>query len=192
MKTSFFASGVLAGAGLAYFLDPDRGPRRRALLRDQAVRARHKLADAAGATARDVTHRAQGLAADTRARLQRSTPPDDLLALRVRAKLGRYSSHPRAITATAREGIVTLEGPILSSEVEGLTRAVRRLRGVREIDNRLEVHESVGNHPALQGGVARPGERMEFLQERWAPAARMWARAAGIAAAAYALKRLVA
>lgn len=192
MKNWFFASGVLAGAGLAYFLDPDRGTRRRAVARDQAVRAGHKAADAAGATARDAAHRAQGLAAETRARFDRAAPPDDVLAERVRAKLGRYSSHPRAITVTANNGVVTLEGPILASEVQGSIRAVRRLRGVRDVENRFEVHEVAGYHPALQGGVPRPGERIEFFQNNWGPAARLCAGAAGIAAAAYALKRLVA
>jgi len=190
MKTWLFTSGAIAGAGLAYFLDPDRGARRRALVRDQTVRAGHKAADAAGATARDVRHRAQGLAAETRAMFDRSTPPDDVLMERARAKLGRYSSHPRAISVTARDGVVTLEGPILASEMQGLLRAVRGLRGVRDVENRLDAHETAGNHPALQGGVPRPGERIEFLQERWGPAARLCAGAAGVAAAAWALRRL--
>jgi hypothetical protein len=192
MKNWAFTSGILAGAGLAYLFDPDRGARRRALVRDKVVRAGHKAADATGATARDVRHRAQGFAAETRALLDRGTPPDEILTDRVRAKLGRYSSHPRAITVTASEGVVTLAGPILASEAPGLVRAVRKLRGVTDVDDRLEAHETAGNHPALQGGVPRPGERMELLQENWAPAARFCVGAAGIAAAAYALKRLVA
>jgi BON domain len=190
MRSWSFTSGVLAGAGLAYFLDPNRGARRRALVRDRAVRAGNKVADAAGATARDVAHRAQGVAAETRALLHRDTPPDDVLGARVRAKLGRYSSHPRAITVTGRDGVVTLEGPILASEAQGLMRAVCRIRGVTDVENRLEVHDEPGDHPALQGGVPRPGERLEFFQQNWAPAARLCAGAAGIAAAAYALRRL--
>lgn len=190
MKTWMYASGVLTGAGLAFLFDPERGARRRALARDQAVRIGRKTADAAGATARDVRHRAQGIAAETRARLRSDAPSDETLAERVRAKLGRYSSHPRAITVIARDGVVALEGPILASEVQGLVRAVRSLRGVREVENRLEAHETPGNHPSLQGGVERPGERVEFLQASWSPAARLVAGAASIAAAAYALKRL--
>ena len=54
-------SGAGMGALLMYFLDPDRGRRRRAMVQDQATKARRKLSDAADATARDVRHRGSGL-----------------------------------------------------------------------------------------------------------------------------------
>ncbi len=57
-------SGLSVGAGLMYLLDPDRGRRRRTLLRDQAVRTVNRVGDFLDATARDVSHRAQGLAAE--------------------------------------------------------------------------------------------------------------------------------
>jgi hypothetical protein len=56
--------GMAAGAALMYFLDPDRGRRRRALLRDQAVGLSNDLGDAATGTARDLRNRAQGLVAE--------------------------------------------------------------------------------------------------------------------------------
>jgi hypothetical protein len=45
------------GAGLMYLFDPDRGKRRRALLRNKAEHARRIAVDAAGKTRCDVRNR---------------------------------------------------------------------------------------------------------------------------------------
>ena len=42
------------GAGLMYLLDPDRGRRRRARVRDRATRAVNRIGGAIDATSRDV------------------------------------------------------------------------------------------------------------------------------------------
>jgi hypothetical protein len=55
-------AGVGLGAGLMYLLDPRMGRRRRALVRDKAVRLAHEAQDAAEVVARDMRNRAQGLA----------------------------------------------------------------------------------------------------------------------------------
>lgn len=57
--------GVGLGAALMYLLDPERGRRRRALLRDKLVSASNKTADVASKTARDLRNRTQGLIAET-------------------------------------------------------------------------------------------------------------------------------
>ncbi|OGA74427.1 MAG: hypothetical protein A3G81_14405 [Betaproteobacteria bacterium RIFCSPLOWO2_12_FULL_65_14] len=49
-----------------YLLDPEQGRRRRALLRDQLVHAKRVLSERAGSKARDLSNRAQGLAAEAR------------------------------------------------------------------------------------------------------------------------------
>jgi hypothetical protein len=56
--------GVAAGAALMYFFDPDRGRRRRALLRDKAVGMSNDLGEAATGAARDLRNRAQGVVAE--------------------------------------------------------------------------------------------------------------------------------
>jgi hypothetical protein len=56
--------GMAAGAALMYFLDPDRGGRRRALLRDKAVGLSNDLGEAATGAARDLRNRAQGVVAE--------------------------------------------------------------------------------------------------------------------------------
>lgn len=65
-------TGAGVGAGLMYLLDPLEGDRRRALVRDKVVHLLNTASDAAGVTARDVAHRARGLAAEARARCCRS------------------------------------------------------------------------------------------------------------------------
>src|SRR5205823_10004365 len=97
------------------------------------------------------------------------------LVERVRAKMGRVVSHPRAIRVTARGGRVTLMGPILAGEVAPLLACASRIHGVHELENRLEVHTDAGDHPALQGGVPRPGSQSERAQEHWPPAVALTA-----------------
>ncbi len=53
--------GVGAGLGLMYLLDPDRGARRRALIRDKAVGLKNDITQMAEAKATDMRNRAQGL-----------------------------------------------------------------------------------------------------------------------------------
>jgi hypothetical protein len=160
--------GVGAGvAGLMYFLDPDGGRRRRALLRDRVAHASHVLSDATGATGRDISHRAAGVAARFRS-ADRGPVDDRVLEERVRAQLGRVCSHPRAIDVSASEGMVTLRGPILESEAHRVCRSIERVSGVRGIWDELQPHAEPGNIPALQGGsTPRP-----LWQRSWSPAAR--------------------
>ncbi len=157
MNTGNLLVGAGLGAALAYMLDPDTGNRRRALLRDQLVRARRKTRDGLDATARDVANRSRGVAAATRARLRSEHVDDDTLLERVRSKLGRASSHPRAIDVHVEDGNVTLRGPILAGEVTHVLATVSNVRGVRAVTNELETHDASDNIPSLQGegGIAR-------------------------------------
>src|SRR5438105_11552423 len=135
-----------AGALAMYFLDPQGGRRRRARTRDKLEREQRRLHDAYDVTARDARHRMEGLQAMSRRLLHRGERvPDQTLVGRVRAVLGRYCSHPHAIAASVGDGEVTLAGPILAFEAPGLLRAVKRVPGVRGVDNRLELHQEPGH-----------------------------------------------
>jgi len=180
---------MTVGGALMYLLDPDRGRRRRALVRDQIESFRRRAADAVEATARDARNRAYGLAAEARAALERGPVPEHVLAQRVREKLGHWVSHPRAIRVSAEGGCVRLEGPILADEVEGLLAAVRRMRGVEHVQNALDVHARGDGFAALQGGTPPRGERSAPFQDRWAPALRGLGGAAGVALALAGLRR---
>ncbi len=172
-------TGAGLGAGLMYLLDPERGDRRRALIRDQVVRVLNKTGDAAGVTARDIRHRTRGLVAEWRGRLAEGPVGDEVLVERVRSRLGRVVSHPRAIEVTARDGRVTLSGPILAREEGRLLAEVRRVRGVQAVEGRLERHERAEGVSALQGGVERPGQRSAVMQEVWSPSTRLLVGTAG-------------
>lgn len=181
------AAGI--GAALMYFLDPSRGRRRRAVVRDQMMHAVRKGEHGLEATVNDLSNRAHGLAAETRNMFTSDDPTDDVLVARVRSELGRVCSHPRAVIVTASNGTVTLSGPVLEREIDNVLAATRGVRGVSDVDNRLEVHSDPGNVPSLQGGVERPGTRMEIMQEHWTPAARLLLGTGAAALAGYGLTR---
>ena len=181
--------GIGLGAALMYVLDPDRGRRRRALVRDKLASAANSVPDAVGATARDLSNRARGLAAEAGSLFSSEEVSDEVLVARVRSKMGRVVSHPHSVEVTASQGRVSLSGPVLAHEVDDLLACVSKVAGVVEVDNQLEVHKEAGGVPGLQGGGRRPGDRFELVQENWSPAARVLAGAAGGALAAYGLSR---
>ncbi len=146
------AQGLLLGAALQYLFDPNRGARRRGLARDRLIRARHRLTDRLGATARDLGNRAYGTASSMRSRFNRGEVSDIVLMERVRSALGRAASHPGSITVTADAGRVMLSGWILTHELEPLLERVAGVRGVREVVNRLEPHSSPGKTAGLHDG----------------------------------------
>jgi uncharacterized membrane protein len=174
-------TGIGVGAGLTYFLDPDGGARRRARVRDTLTHTATLTGRAIATTGRDTLHRTSGTAASLRSLLRREEVEDEVLAERVRAKLGRLVSHPHAIRVTASNGIVTLAGPILTREAHGLLRAARHVRRVRDVIDQLEYHDRPESIPSLQGGRVPPGERLDVLQTNWAPATRIVVGAAGAA-----------
>jgi hypothetical protein len=178
-RLSNFFTGATIGAGIAYFFDPVAGNRRRAMVRDQFVHALNQTADAADVTWRDLQNRASGLMAEMRACLSADEADDEVLVHRVRSKIGRYTSHPSAVEVSARDGVVRLNGPILAHEVDNLIAAVNSVRGVQDVEDHLDAHESAENFPALQGGRTRLGEPSAFMQENWSPTARLLAGMVG-------------
>src|SRR5206468_3234814 len=103
--------------------------------------------------------------------------------------LGRVVSHPHAIEVRVRDGHVTLSGPVLASEVDDLLSCLSSVRGVEDVENRLEVHERAGDISSLQGGRERLGHRFELMQSNWSPTARLLTMAAGGAMIGYGLKQ---
>lgn len=53
--------GIGLGAALMYLLDPDRGNRRRALIRDKMVRLNRQTQEAVSGRAKDLSNRAKGM-----------------------------------------------------------------------------------------------------------------------------------
>jgi hypothetical protein len=181
MNTKSILVGAAAGSALTFLLDPNGGGRRRALVRDQMVRATRKTREGLDATARDLANRAAGINAATRARWSNERVDDRTLVDRVRAKLGRGCSHPRAIDVEARSGELTLRGPVLSSEMADILAMARSMRGVMAVHNALEPHQTAEGIPALQGTGRLAEPSLDVLQHHWAPATRALV-AAGVVA----------
>src|SRR5918993_223936 len=139
-KRLAFFTGLGLGAGAMFLLDPDRGGRRRALIRDKAVSFSNTSKDALDKTARDLRNRATGVIAETKARLSETHVPDEALVDRVKAALGRYPVHDRAVTVEADNGTVILSGDTLADELGIILEAAAAVRGVKEVINNLNVH----------------------------------------------------
>jgi len=172
------------GAGLMYFLDPDRGRRRRALARDRMAHTANVLGGAVDTTARDLSHRVHGLLAEGSQLFRNQEVADEELGARVRSKLGRAVSHPHAIAVAVNQGRVALSGPVLAGEVKGLLKSVSKIPGVRVVKDALMAHMQAGDTPGLQGGKPRTRSRTN-----WTPTKRLFACAAGGALMSYCLKR---
>jgi hypothetical protein len=180
-----FTTGAAIGASAMCLLDSGRGARRRALVRDQVVKATHKTADGLDALSRDVANRARGVAAEAWSAMQSDHVGTHKLVERVRAELGRVVSHPRAIHVIASDdGRVCVTGPILSGEADAAVAAIRSVRGVCDVEDRLERHETSEGVPSLQGGRVRPGRRSALMQDAWSPTTKALMCLAGTALAA--------
>ena len=179
-----FSTGL--GAAAMYYFDPARGRYRRALVRDQLVHAGHTASHGTNVVGRDTRNRAIGLGARLRSLLNSGQPDDAVLVERVRSCLGRVVSHPHSIEVQARDGVVTLSGPVLKDEAPLLIDCTLGVAGVRDLRNELDVHAEPGSLPGLQGNPRpRTGSRAAFTQENWSPAARAAAGSGGVLAAFY-------
>jgi hypothetical protein len=182
--------GMAIGAAVAFLVDPESGRRRRARTRDQFVRAGRRTRNAMGSTARHLANRGSGFITATRGRWMHDNADDRRLTEQVRAMLGRVCSHPRAIEVAAADGIVTLRGPVLTSEMDDVLAAVWSVRGVLAVNNGLEAHESTWGAPSPQidgWGFTPLGEE---LPRSWMPSPALMTAAGlaatGLAVAAYA------
>ena len=117
-----------------YYLDPELGERRRALLAE-LVRSGLPGGDrhaGRGRTARRVYHRVTH--ADPQA--------DAELREEIQQRLGRMVSFPRAIHVQVENGVVRLSGRVLAKERDGLLAQVQETPGVQKLVNALTVHDA--------------------------------------------------
>jgi len=186
VRSSLLGAGI--GAASMFLLDPARGARRRALLRDKVVRASRKTVEAADATFRDLGNRLDGVKSRTRGLFARDAVDDATLEERVKSALGRVTPHHRAVSVRAFSGYITLTGDVLVSESRSILSAVERVRGVTGVQNDVRTHLSADRVQALQGGAIVPRRWTAWLNESWSPTALL-AGGAAIAVAAAALLR---
>jgi uncharacterized membrane protein/gas vesicle protein len=149
-ETKGFAKWMLSGAAIGaltmYLADPGSGRRRRAMAKDKMYKIRRSAAksgDQLEVAFRDLRNRTQGLGAQAKSLLSSRNKQDDdpVVAARIREKLGRTVSHPRAIHVDVSNGFVRLTGSVPSQEKEVLLEAVRHVRGVQHVEEHLEISE---------------------------------------------------
>jgi osmotically-inducible protein OsmY len=144
-------AGIGVGAGVMYLLDPSRGKRRRALARDEVAHVGRSAWRTGKGRLRDAFNRAIGVATVALARIQgEGMPDDDVLAERVRSRLGHIAGHPEGIDVAAHNGTVTLTGWAFAEEVEHVDKSVSSMRGVQRLESHLEERHSA---------VMAPGHR---------------------------------
>jgi hypothetical protein len=122
-----------AGALAMYYLDPELGARRRALLADlvRGVPGERRTGAGRGRYQRRAYLRAT-----------QSDPRNDAeLRDRIRDALDLMVSHPRALNVSVDNGVVRLSGRVLAKEREGLLEQVQRMPGVQKLVNAMSAHD---------------------------------------------------
>jgi uncharacterized membrane protein len=157
------------GLGVAYLFDIDAGRRRRAMLRDKGFRGAKSAGRGIRTGARDLSHRAKGLAAEARHLVDREEPMDEVIEARVRSQIGRLVSHPHAVRVSVLRGVVTLSGDVLPGDARTLMEEVPKFRGVKHVEDRFSVYCNPEHVPSLQGGRTAGGQS----RESWKPSTRL-------------------
>ena len=186
--TGLICTAMAAGAALTYLFDPNLGRRRRGVAGQKLVRSAKRVGSATDVTARDISNRSRGIFASLRAMFTQDDSPDYVIEDRIRSRLGRVASHPRAIGVESDMGVVTLSGAVLQEEIDDILRTVWRTRGVLDVQNHLEPH-ALRDIPALQGTGQRPGMPIDIAQENWSPATRLIAGVTGIGCMTWCLRQ---
>lgn len=140
-----FALAALAGGALVFFLDPEQGRRRRALLRDRAYglsrdagRALERATRLAGSQAYGVTQKLT----HPRSGAEFAPADDGVLVDRVMSAAfrGLDPDLKGRLNVNAVGGVIFLRGEIEHpEEIERIEQRVRRIRGVKDVENLLHL-----------------------------------------------------
>jgi len=145
-QVPIYLSAAMGGATLAYFLDPQSGRRRRHQTRDQLL----SLARQGTKRARKLVHHASADAAGTARRAAHAIrKPEDVelddatLVDKVESIVFRKHDVPKGqININAENGVVFLRGQVEDPGlVETLETRVRKVRGVKDVENLLHTSE---------------------------------------------------
>lgn len=136
MKNRLSALAYLGlGALLMYVLDPQSGRQRRERAWDW-VKGR---ADEGLGFFETLLLRLSNAARGAAAGFAQEQPSDQVLVQRLRSEIGHIVAHAEDIDVRAHHGHVTLTGLVRPYEVENVLRRTRATKGVRDVENLLEV-----------------------------------------------------
>lgn len=190
MRLKTLLTSIGLGAGLMYFLDPQYGNHRRALVRDRANRWVNSMDNFLDGATEDMRNRTRGVLAEMSARLSDQGAPDWILEERVRSNLGRLASHSHGVEVQADGGRIILRGPVLRENLDSLLKAISRTRGVHGVENQLQVFDDSSDMPSIQRfSSARKGAVPEWQQGYWSPAMRLLSGVGGSLMTLYGMRR---
>ena len=145
--------GLGAGAGLMFLCDPLRGRSRRKRLIAQTAGLLHQDKHKVEKRAKDMLNRVQGFVAEAASTLApEAHVTDEVLAQRVRSRMGHVLSNPKAVRIDAHNGVITLEGKLTHAEKRMLREQVSAIPGVTRVDDRLRSRSVFA--PGLLLGIA--------------------------------------
>jgi hypothetical protein len=131
--------GTLVGILVGRLFDPISGRRRRAALRDRTAALFRRGGRRAGRFGRYVASYARGMTRRaTHAHEGAKELDDATLADKIRTEIFRPADVPKGqINVNVQEGLVQLRGEVPHELVHDLEAQVRRIEGVREVENLL-------------------------------------------------------
>lgn len=190
MKLKTLLTSIGLGAGLMYFLDPQQGNRRRAMVHDKANSFVNNMDESLEKAMEDTRNRVRGVLYELIAKLSDQGAPDWILEERVRSNLGRMARHARGVTVTADGGRIYLSGPVLRDDEDVIVKTASRARGVHGVENQLQIFDSPENIPALQGEPSSQRQpRSDWQQRNWSPATRLLSSVGGSLLTLYGMTR---
>ena len=177
-------TSILIGAGIGAtvmcLLDPNQGRRRRAVLMDKSRHFANVTRDEVGKVGRDVRNRLNGARHRTTSLFEHEYASDDVIADRVRSRLGRDTAHTRALDVSVEDGVVRLSGAAPAREARRIRRHAGRVHGVRRVESRIEPLTRQGH------GIE---EDYDAATQSWNPTTRAATALVGAAALSWAAAR---
>jgi osmotically-inducible protein OsmY len=140
MKRFLFA--LVTGGALAYFLDPNKGGRRRSLVMDKVTSTTRQTASTAQSAVQSVGSKAQGVVQETvPTRHDNPNPDDKTLKDRVESEVLRNPMYSRSpINFNVVDGIVEIRGELESQgDIDALVSQVKSIRDVAGVHNYLHL-----------------------------------------------------
>ena len=149
--------GLGLGAGLMYILDPSAGRKRRQAVAEKTGSVGRK-SRSLGRVSRDIGKEAWGLLTEAQSVFEGRMEDDATLTDRVRIRLERTLENPQTVQVLVENGVVTLAGTVGAAEFDQLVSSVLRVKGVRDVNDQLDVRPVANGTRDFEDIPAEPTE----------------------------------
>ena len=137
LSVGFAMLAALIAAATMYMLDPEAGRGRRSRFRQSLQGQRRRSLQGARHRARDLMLRSKGYVHEAVSSLNGAASDADQLERRVRSKVGHVVTSMHDVHVTAKEGTVTLSGPLPEVELARAMRVAKEVPGVQAVRHTL-------------------------------------------------------